>query len=84
MAFSFDVHLVDADVDEKIQEVKEMARQSIHDIALDGDGDSGRITGVVKGDYVVDGDKLTVTIKRKPLILSQALVKQTIREFFTV
>lgn len=82
MAFSFDVSLGDNDVAEKIEQVKQMARDSVHDIALEGDADCGRITGVVKGDYSVSQNTLTITIKRKPLILSQALVKQTIREFF--
>jgi predicted DNA-binding protein (MmcQ/YjbR family) len=83
MAFSFDVRLGDGDVAEKIEQVKQMARDSVHNIALEGDADSGSITGVVQGSYQVVADKLTVTIKRKPLVLSQGLVKQTIREFFS-
>ena len=84
MAFSFDINLdEDVDMHEKIKDVQQMAHDSPYHLDLVGDEECGKIKGIVGGDYSVDGCKLTVTIKKKPLILSENKIKQALTGFFT-
>ncbi len=84
MAFSFDIDLdEDVDMHKKIKHAQQMAQDSPYRVALVGDGECGKIKGIIAGDYSVDGCKLMVTIKKKPLILSQLKIKQALTGFFS-
>ncbi len=85
MAFSFDINLADdVDMHEKLAHVRKMAHDSQYHLDLVGDDKCGQITGIIGGDYEVVGDcKLKITIKKKPLILSENRIKKALTGFFT-
>lgn len=83
MAFGFDVELGDdVCIKSKIEHVKKMADDSAYNIRLDGNELEGKIRGIVSGVYTVDGSKMRINISRKPIILSNGKIKETITEFF--
>ncbi len=83
MAFRFDVELEeDVCMKSKIEHVKKMADDSAYNIRLEGDDQEGKIRGIVSGKYTVDGSRLHINIFRKPIILSNGKIKETITEFF--
>ncbi|MGI9286327.1 MAG: hypothetical protein ACR2P1_13135 [Pseudomonadales bacterium] len=85
MAFSFDIDLGEhVDMHEKLAHVKQMAHDSPYHLDLVGDDQCGKIKGIIGGDYeVVDDCTLTITIKKKPLILSENKIKQALTGFFS-
>lgn len=85
MAFSFDIILAeDVDMHDKLANVKKMAHDSPYHLDLVGDDKCGEIQGIIGGEYeVVDDCKLKITIKKKPLILSENRIKQALTGFFT-
>lgn len=85
MAFSFDIDLAeDVDMHEKLAHVKQMAHDSPYHLDLEGDDHCGQIKGIIGGEYeVVDACKLKITIKKKPLILSENKIKKALTGFFT-
>jgi len=45
-------------------------------MVVSGDTRRGHFTGLFDGTYLLDGNRLRVTIQRKPFFVSWALVKQ--------
>jgi hypothetical protein len=47
-------------------------------VVVSGDTRRGRFTGLFDGTYLLDGDRLRVTIRRKPLFVPWTLVREGI------
>ena len=64
----------------------ERARKLAEDSGADfsGDASSGRFAAKgVEGEYAVEGDTITVTVTRKPIVAPWSLVETKVKEFFS-
>lgn len=83
MALKFEIQLRDDEcAATKVEQVKKYAADSKYDIALEGDEQSGKFLGIVKGDYEIDGQCLAINITKKPMIMSDSMIRKTITKFF--
>lgn len=65
-----------------IQQAKAAADKN--GVNMQGDADSGCFSGMgVEGEYSVEGQTLTVTISKKPLIMPWAFIEKSVRDFFS-
>ena len=63
----------------------ERARKLAEDTGAEfgGDATSGHFAAKgVEGEYVVEGDSITVTVTRKPMVAPWSLVESKVKEFF--
>jgi hypothetical protein len=74
----------------KLDQIKKVARMS--KVNFRGDVHKGSFSGgpyvmgfhiAFKGSYVLDGDKLTITVLEKPSLISWEQVGQGIKEYFS-
>jgi len=80
MGRSFQVPLK-GDADALASRAEELARQAGAEFT--GDGKAGRFAGGgVEGQYEVEGESITVTISKKPLVAPWSLVEEKVRSFF--
>ena len=80
MSKSFDIPL-SGDVETLVAKAEEGARQAGAEFS--GDTSGGRFAGFgVEGQYTVQGDTITVTITKKPMIAPWSLVEGKVRSFF--
>lgn len=71
---------------EILHQMQKLAQQ--YDGQVHGDEQSGHVSlnifiGIIEGDYVVDGDQLTLTITKKPFLVGYETIRGTIREHLT-
>lgn len=65
-----------------IKQAKAMAAK--HGMALEGDVSSGRFSGSgIEAQYTVDGDKLSITVLKKPMIMPWVFIEKTVVGFFS-
>ena len=71
-----------ADPDELIAEVAEITREN--DIGFKGDGRKGSFdTGVVKGEYRIEGSELTVKVRDRPYKVNCPHVESLLKDLFS-
>lgn len=64
-----------------IQQAKATAGKN--GVALEGDAGGGRFAGSgIEGQYAVEGERLCITILKKPLIMPWAFIETAVAEFF--
>lgn len=52
-------------------------------VTMEGDAAGGRFAGSgIQGHYAVQGDKLIITIAKKPLIMPWAFIEKGVADFF--
>jgi hypothetical protein len=67
---------------EVIARAREAAQQN--GLILNGDEQTGHFAGRgVEGVYAITGDKLAITVLKKPVILPWALLESQVRTFFS-
>lgn len=65
-----------------IKQAKNLA--SKNGMVLEGDTHSGHFSGTgIEADYVVEGDKLSITVVKKPIIMPWIFIETTISAFFS-
>ncbi|TAN53966.1 MAG: hypothetical protein EPN21_00055 [Methylococcaceae bacterium] len=70
------------DPEKLIKQAKNLA--SKNGMVLEGDTRSGRFSGTgIEADYAVQGDKLSITVVKKPMIMPWLLIEKTITGFFS-
>lgn len=70
---------VSGDLESKLEIAKGKARAQ--GVAFHGDTRSGSFSGSISGTYSISGGVATVTITKKPFIVSWAYVDRQLREF---
>ncbi len=64
----------------------ERARKLAEDrgVEFSGDVSSGHFAAKwVEGEYVIEGDNITVTVTRKPMVAPWSMVESKVKEFFS-
>ncbi len=64
----------------------ERARKLAEDAGADfsGDATSGQFAAKgVEGEYAVEGDSITVTVTRKPMVAPWSMVEAKVKQFFS-
>lgn len=79
MAKSFTV-IIREDPEELLERVRRKASKG--GVNFWGDSVRGGFSGKVSGSYSISGNQLTITITKKPFIVSWGFVKSEIRKFF--
>ena len=70
---------ISGDPEKKFREVQRLAKEK--GVILTGDSTSAAFSGLVSGSYSRSGNTVTVTITRKPMIVSWSKVESLLREF---
>jgi len=65
-----------------MQRVRETAKT--YGAELEGNDDCGKFCGKgIHGTYAIKGDKLAISITKKPMILPWGVIEKTVQKFFT-
>lgn len=70
-----------SDVHKVIDRFKATAQKN--NFQFSGDDRLGQFSGKgIEGRYEINGNQLTITIEKKPLLIAWSLIESTVRDFF--
>ncbi len=81
MTHKFDVKL-NRDAHDVVAKFKTVAEKN--GVHMSGDHQHGKFIGMgIEGRYQIEGDVLTLTILKKPMLISWSLMEAKVREYFS-